>query len=89
MIIHATSGLHGELIAFVATRTNTPWFGLDGLAIIRRDPRHLGERCYSTHRLFTHDGEQLAESGHYDLTAEEAFEDLLDRVGPNPLGGAQ
>jgi hypothetical protein len=36
---------------------------------------------FSTHRVFRRGDEVVAENGLYDLTYDDAFDDMLDRAG--------
>jgi hypothetical protein len=90
------SGLHGDVLAFFADRSQkkTP----SGIAIVKADAgtggaSALGGRGsastdrddFSVHRLWFREDGAVAENGHYDLTWERAVEVFLDRSGLKDL----
>lgn len=76
--IDTTSGLHGDLIEFIATDGE----GFEGLALVKRQDPPVESRPYSTHRVYTLEtGSMVAEAGHYDLTLDQGRLDLAARAG--------
>lgn len=86
MYVNTVSGLHGHLIDFVSFNPESYSAVLNGAAIIRRDDAPFESARFSTHLLFEGpDGRQLAESGNYDLTIDEARADLAQRASRSAM----
>lgn len=79
MRIECASGLHGELVEY--RHMFYDYGNAVGIAIVRRDDATVGAAPYSTHVLYEDGGRLCAQSGHYDLTLEDARRDFGARVG--------
>lgn len=78
MRIDTVSGLHGTLIDLVSLDSD----GRESIAIVKRDAPVFIGAAYSTHRVGTlPSGFIVAESGNYDMTLDQAREDLARRTG--------
>lgn len=71
------SGLRGTLVEYVSTDVDHT----GGYAIVKRDDAPFEAAPYSTHFVYQNMGHMVAETGHYDLTLEQARADLNARVG--------
>lgn len=81
MIVSTHTGtVRGALIEFKSLAIDHERAGLDGIVLIKREGAPMPSRPYSTHRFYTDpDGIQHAESGHYDMTLEDARADFAER----------
>jgi hypothetical protein len=85
MDLNTNSGLRGVVLGYLVIEQSTS--RTVSIALVRRaDAPHGSSRAYSTHRLYERVGEFdrvstfEAESGHYDMTLDEARADLLKRA---------
>ena len=77
MRVDTRTGLHGELIEYVEKFRND--VVIEAKAIVLKDDPTFPAKPYSTHILNESGGALHAYLGHYDMSLEEAREDLRSR----------